>query len=80
MPEPYVECNAPLRVTITLPGGGTCAGWVMGWRGQRIYVQWTAGVGLTHLGWLAAGAAAEPVVAPAPRLAFAYPARTGPAR
>ena len=42
---------APIAVEVAVDGG-SWPGVALGWRGSRVYLQWTTGV--RHLGWLPA--------------------------
>ena len=48
-----VMAAAPIAVEATVDGG-SWPGHALGWRGSRVYLQWTTGVGMRHLGWLPA--------------------------
>lgn len=50
---PYVtaEPAVPVRVHVA---DQERAGEVLGWRGERVYVRWSGGPGLNHLGWMPA--------------------------
>jgi len=50
---PLVMAAAPIAVEATV-AGGSWPGYALGWRGSRVYLQWTTGVGMRHLGWLPA--------------------------
>jgi len=45
--------SAPIAVEVAVDGAGW-PGVALGWRGSRVYLQWTTGVGMRHLGWLPA--------------------------
>jgi len=50
---PLVMAAAPISVEATVDGG-SWPGNALGWRGSRVYLQWSTGVGELHLGWLPA--------------------------
>jgi hypothetical protein len=50
---PYHRCDPPVPVLVHV-GGQDLPGIVEGWRGDRVKVEWNAGVGLKHSGWLPA--------------------------
>jgi hypothetical protein len=55
MPDlpPYVEARDLLLVR-ALVRGERHDGRVLGWRGHRVYLTWSLGPGLNHLGWVPA--------------------------
>lgn len=48
---PYVPAPSYLPVRAVVRGEQR-EGCVLGWRGERVYLQWTLGPGLNHLGWV----------------------------
>jgi len=50
---PLVMAAAPIAVEVTVDGG-SWPGNALGWRGSRVYLRWSTGVGELHLGWLPA--------------------------
>lgn len=50
---PYVPADPPVPVTAMVRGERR-EGVVLGWRGDRVYLRWTAGPGLNHLTWVMA--------------------------
>jgi len=50
---PLVMAPAPIAVEATVVGG-SWPGYALGWRGSRVYLQWSIGVDELHLGWLPA--------------------------
>jgi len=50
---PLVMAAAPIAVEVAVDGV-SWPGIALGWRGSRVYLQWTTGVGMRHLGWLPA--------------------------
>lgn len=53
-PQPYIPAPSymPVRAIVR---GEQREGHVLGWRGEPVYLQWTAGPGFNHLAWVAAG-------------------------
>ena len=49
----YHRCDPPVPVVVHV-GGQDFPGIVEGWRGDRVKVEWNAGVGLKHAGWVPA--------------------------
>ncbi len=49
---PYVEARDFIRVR-ALVRGKQRGGFVIGWRGERVYLQWRSDMG-NHLGWVPA--------------------------
>jgi hypothetical protein len=49
---PYVEAPQPVPVR-ALVRGERRDGWVLGWRGERVYLRWKTDSG-NHLGWVSA--------------------------
>ncbi|GAC1570001.1 MAG: hypothetical protein NVS3B18_01720 [Candidatus Dormibacteria bacterium] len=48
------SADPPIPVMVD-DNGGTWPGQALGWRGERVYVTYSSGVGLRHLTWVAAG-------------------------
>jgi len=48
-----VMATAPIAVEVTVDGG-SWPGHALGWRGSRVYLRWSTGIGELHLGWLPA--------------------------
>lgn len=46
---PYVRAEQPMQVP-ALVRGELWDAWVLGWRGDRVYLKWTTEAG-NHLGW-----------------------------
>ncbi len=51
MSAPYVSAPDPVEVTVTVDGK-QWPGLVIGWRGDRVDVTWTTGIGATHIGFV----------------------------
>jgi hypothetical protein len=49
---PYTEAPEPVAVR-ALVRGELREAWVLGWRGDRVYLQWKTAAG-NHLGWVRA--------------------------
>ena len=51
--SPYIPAPSytPVRAVVR---GEQREGHVLGWRGERVYLRWTSGVGLHHLTWVPA--------------------------
>lgn len=54
---PYRTFPEPVEVTVAItqpryPVAGTFPGFAYGWRGDRVYVAFTTGVGEKRFGWL----------------------------
>lgn len=62
--QPYVPAPAHMPVR-ALVRGEERQGHVLGWRGERVYLQWTLGPGMNHLAWVSAEDV-ERVAGPAP--------------
>jgi hypothetical protein len=50
----YVRADEPIQVLVTHDDGQEYPGWVTGWRGERVHVEYSAGVGMKHMLWLPA--------------------------
>jgi hypothetical protein len=50
---PYRRCEPPVAVVVHVDGHDY-PGRVEGWRGDRVKVEWSSGVGLKHTGWVPA--------------------------
>ncbi|MFI5100174.1 MAG: hypothetical protein ACHQE5_06620 [Actinomycetes bacterium] len=53
---PYRTFAEPVEVTVAVtspryPVAGTFPGFALGWRGERVYVQWRTGVAENRFGW-----------------------------
>jgi hypothetical protein len=55
MMEPAVHRTADPPVPVLVDdNGGTWPGQVLGWRGDRVYVTYSSGIGMKHLTWVPA--------------------------
>lgn len=52
-PAVHRVADPPVPVEVD-DSGGTWPGLVLGWRGDRVYVRYSEGPGLTHLTWVPA--------------------------
>ncbi len=51
MTAPYVNAPDPIDVLVTVDEQ-RWPGLVIGWRGERVDVTWTTGIGMTHVGFV----------------------------
>jgi hypothetical protein len=51
---PYVKAPEPIPVLVTHDDGLEYPGWVTGWRGERVDVEYSVAVGMKHMLWLPA--------------------------
>lgn len=51
---PLVRAEPPVPVAVH-EKGEWLAGFVVAWRGDRVHVEYSRGIGMKHLGWFPAG-------------------------